>query len=76
MKGTTKVTEMEAYVVDAVSRIRPVLIEAELEYDWATVETFIAIALRVIAKTHPSKVREEARLVEIQARMRPGVKKQ
>ncbi len=34
-----------------------------------TVETFAAVALRVFAKTNPSKVRSEARNVEIQARL-------
>lgn len=38
--------------------------EATLEA-WASVETFSAIALRVIAKTNPSKVRDEAMKVEI-----------
>lgn len=38
----------------------------------ATVETFCAVALRIIAKTHPAKVREEARLVEIQSHIAPG----
>lgn len=33
------------------------------------VETFSAIALRVMQKTNPSKVRDAARTVEIKARM-------
>jgi len=33
-------------------------------------ETFCAIALRVMRKTNPSKIRDEARTVEIGARMR------
>lgn len=32
-------------------------------------ETFVAIALRVMEQTNPSKLREVMRLVEIQARM-------
>lgn len=31
----------------------------------ATIETFVAVALRVFAKTNPSKLRSEARTVEI-----------
>ena len=32
-------------------------------------ETFVEIALRLMAETNPSKLREVMRLVEIQARM-------
>lgn len=35
----------------------------------ASVETFAVIALRVFRKTNPSKLRSEARTVEIRARM-------
>lgn len=34
-----------------------------------TVETFCEVALRVMAKTNPSKIRDCARTVEIKARM-------
>ena len=34
-----------------------------------SIETFVAIALRVFAKTNPSKLRDVMRTVEIQARM-------
>lgn len=34
-----------------------------------TLECFVAVALRVMKKTNPSKVRDCARTVEIQARM-------
>src|SRR5688572_8438235 len=33
----------------------------------AGIETFVAIALRVLRKTNPSKIRDEARTTEIQA---------
>lgn len=36
---------------------------------WAGIETFCAIALRIIAETNPSKVRDKALVVEIAARM-------
>lgn len=42
------------------------------EDDMAVVCTFCAIALRIIANTHPAKVREQARLVEIQSHIQPG----
>lgn len=38
---------------------------------WATLETFCAIALRVMAQTNPSKVRLIAMTVEIQNLMKP-----
>lgn len=41
----------------------------ELDEAVASVETFCAVALRVMRKTNPSKVRSEARTVEIKARM-------
>lgn len=53
-------------LVDALSRL------TGHEDDKATVETFCAIALRVIAATNPSKVREAARLVAIQSLIQPG----
>ena len=34
-----------------------------------SIETFVAIALRVFAKTNPSKLRDVMRTVEIQARI-------
>lgn len=35
----------------------------------ASLETFVAISLRLMAATNPSKLREIMRIVEIQARM-------
>jgi hypothetical protein len=34
-----------------------------------TLETFVALSLRVMRKTNPSKIRSEARTLEIKARM-------
>ncbi len=34
-----------------------------------SIETFVAIALRVMKRTNPSKIRDAARTVEIQARL-------
>ena len=41
----------------------------EVDTALCSVETFCAVALRVMAKTNPSKVRDCARTVEIKARM-------
>lgn len=38
--------------------------------EWDTIETFIAVALRVLAKTNPSKIRDAAMTLEIQARIK------
>ena len=40
------------------------------EHALARLETFAAISLRVMAKTNPSKIRDVARTVEIQARLK------
>lgn len=45
------------------------LVPPEIDDAFAGVETFCAIALRVLAKTNPSKVRSEAVTVEISVRM-------
>lgn len=42
---------------------------SELDDAIARLSTFCAVALRVMRKTNPSKVRDEARTVEIKARM-------
>ena len=41
----------------------------EVDTALCSVETFCAVALRVMAKTNPSKIRDCARTVEIKARM-------
>jgi hypothetical protein len=67
-RARTDVSEIAADIVAAVNRLRPVASQAD-ESAWAEVETFIAIALKVFAKTNPSKLRDAARTVEIHARM-------
>jgi len=42
---------------------------------WETLETFCAVGLRLIAQSNPSKVRDIAVSVSIQALMVPGVRK-
>lgn len=36
---------------------------------WADIETFIAVALRVMARTNPSRIRDAALTEEIKARL-------
>lgn len=67
-RARTDTTEIAADIVAAVNRLRPVASQTD-ESAWAEVETFIAIALKVFAKTNPSKLRDAARTVEIHARM-------
>jgi hypothetical protein len=67
-RARTDTTEIAADIVAAVNRLRPVASQAD-ESAWAEVETFIAIALKIFAKTNPSKLRDAARTVEIHARM-------
>lgn len=73
MKGRarTDVTEIRSGIVSAIETIRPTLdlSNPDIELAWAEVESFCAIALRVMAKTNPSKIRSEAMTVEIMARM-------
>lgn len=42
---------------------------SEIDTALCSVETFVVVALRVFAKTNPSKLRSETRTVEIKARM-------
>ena len=67
-RARTDTTEIAADITAAVSRLRPIASQAD-EHAWAEVETFIAIALKVFAKTNPSKLRDAARTVEIHARI-------
>jgi hypothetical protein len=73
MKGRarTNITEIRADIVAAIDRIRPLLDlqDPQVEADWAHIETFTAVALAVLAKTNPSKIKSEAMTVEIRARM-------
>ena len=68
-RARTDTAVIAADIVAAVERLRPVA-GAYDEATWAEVETFIAISLRIMSKTNPSKVRDAAMAVEIQARMK------
>jgi len=69
---TTNVLEMAEDITQALATVRDALPESERSGDaMATLETFTAVALRLIAKSNPSKVRDIARLVEIQTHIQP-----
>jgi beta-phosphoglucomutase-like phosphatase (HAD superfamily) len=74
MKPTKAANEAikEALLVDLLTMRTHVLSLEEavhIEDAWAGIETFCAIALRVMAKTNASKLRSEMMTVEIAARM-------
>ena len=67
MRARTNVNEISRHLIADLDTLRPhVICQAELLDAWAGIETFAAVALRVMAKTNPSKVRDEARTVEMQ----------
>lgn len=66
------VAELDADITEAITVLREALgpMEGSVEDRALTsVETFITVALRVFRKTNPSKLRSEARTVEIKCRM-------
>lgn len=68
---------MRADLVGALAVVRAALglpvvaVDSPLADAWATVETFCAVSLRVLATTNPSKVRSAAVTVEISALIKP-----
>lgn len=50
--------------IEILRDLLPTMTSAQIDA-LAEVETFVAIALRVLAKTNPSKVRDEVRTVHI-----------
>lgn len=60
------IADMTSTVMSDLSAVRAVVGDTE---EMAGVETFVAIALRLMAVTNPSKLREIMQVVEIQARM-------
>ncbi len=68
----TDIAEIDAEITEAVRVLRDALAPvdgSEVDTALCSVETFIVIALRVFAKTNPSKLRSETRTVEIKARL-------
>lgn len=69
---TTDVGPISRAVVDNVMYFRKRLQpseDPEQSKRWAELETFIAVALKVMEQTNPSKLREIARTLEIKARL-------
>lgn len=67
IRAKTDVTEMRNGAISSMEILRdllPTMTPAQIDA-LAEIETFVAIALRVLAKTNPSKVRDEARTVHI-----------
>lgn len=72
MRAYTNMDDTESEVTQCLRVLREALKpEDDTPEDVAlcSVECFVAVALRVMKKTNPSKVRSCARTVEIQARM-------
>jgi hypothetical protein len=66
LRARTVTDEIRTDLVDALRIIRK-HVPPEDEEAWAQIETFCAIALRIISKTNPSKVRDAAMAEEIKA---------
>jgi hypothetical protein len=76
-RARTNITDIAADIVRDLGVLRQALAPQmhEVEDAWATVETFIAISLRLMAKTNPSKVKSVAMTVEIQSLIENAEKK-
>lgn len=71
-RARTDMDETEAELVASMKAIREALAPVDgsgIDTALCGVETFCAIALRIMRKTNPSKVRSEARTFEIKAHM-------
>lgn len=71
MRARTIVSEIEADMIRSVGVLRQHVDRSAdgAEEALAEVETFIAVALRVMKNSNPSKVRDAAMVEEIKARM-------
>lgn len=71
-RAYTDVDAMDHDITEAIKFIRASMSPEDgtvADVHLASIETFAVIALRVFRKTNPSKIRSEARTVEIKARM-------
>ena len=62
--------------LDAIEYLRPIILgmdDYEARDHWASIETFVAIGLRIMAKTNPSKIRSEAMTVELSTLISPNL---
>ena len=67
----TNIDAMKEQIVADIDAVRSGLSNAPVECDeaMASIETFVAIALRVMSTVNPSKIKAAMIAVEIQARM-------
>jgi hypothetical protein len=71
MRARTVTAEIEADLVKHAGIVRQALdlTDPQVDAAWAHLETFCAVAMRVLRATNPSKVRDAAMTEEIKARM-------
>jgi hypothetical protein len=71
MRAKTLTDTIRMDLIDSIDTVRQTIDRTDPAVDeaWSEIETFCAIALRIIAKTNPSKVRDAAMAEEIKARM-------
>ena len=67
-RARTDITTIRADIAAAIDTLRPHCQQAD-QQAWVALETYVAITLRVLAKTNPSKVADAARTEEISARL-------
>lgn len=67
-RARTNIGSIRGDLIASIEWFRPHCVALD-ESKWADIETFIAVALRVMAKTNPSRIRDAAMLEEIKARM-------
>ena len=71
-RAATDMAQVEADITDCLRVIRDCMQpvdDTREDYALCALECFVDIALRVMRKTNPSKIRSVAMTVEIQARM-------
>lgn len=71
-RARTDITQIAEDLVENLAYFRERFQRAknpEADKRWAEIETFCTVALRVMAKTNPSKLRNEAMTLEIAARL-------
>ena len=71
-RAASDVAAIDADLVDAFRVLRDRLYFPDgspQDTALATIETFCAVALKVMRKTNPSKIRDCARIIEIKARL-------
>ena len=71
MRAKSDIRAIQADLLQALATVRPMInLDApDADAAWAEIETFCSIALRVFAKTNPSKLRDAAMAEEIKARI-------